>query len=67
MTDPIVSIPHVIKDPLIGATLDRRYRVLGAIGQGATSSVYKAKDLRTDAVIAIKVSHLASDANLGVG
>jgi serine/threonine protein kinase len=34
-----------------------RYRVIGEIGQGGYAVVYKAEDLRTGAIVAMKVSH----------
>jgi eukaryotic-like serine/threonine-protein kinase len=57
---------HAIRDPLIGATVDERYLILSAIGQGATSSVYKAHDEEAGIDVALKImhTHLAGDENL---
>jgi serine/threonine protein kinase len=46
-----------IKDPLIGSTVDDRFRILAGIGQGATSSVYKTEELSTGKTVAIKILH----------
>jgi len=55
-----------IKDPLIGTTVDDRFRILAGIGQGATSSVYKAEQLSTGQSVAIKIlhSHLCANDSL---
>jgi serine/threonine-protein kinase len=55
-----------IKDPLIGTTVDDRFRILAGIGQGATSSVYKADELSTGQTVAIKIlhAHLCSNDSL---
>ena len=57
---------HTIRDPLIGATVDGRYLILSAIGQGATSSVYKAHDEEAGNNVALKImhTHLSGDENL---
>ncbi|MFB4307855.1 Stk1 family PASTA domain-containing Ser/Thr kinase [Actinomadura sp. GTD37] len=50
-------------DPLVGQVLDGRYRIESRIARGGMATVYLARDLRLDRVIAIKVMHagLASD------
>ncbi|GAB3491305.1 Stk1 family PASTA domain-containing Ser/Thr kinase [Nocardiopsis coralliicola] len=50
-------------DPLIGATLDRRYVVESRIAGGGMATVYLAHDLRLDRRLALKVMHpsLAQD------
>jgi tRNA A-37 threonylcarbamoyl transferase component Bud32 len=55
-----------IKDPLIGSTIDNKFRILAGIGQGATSSVYKAEELSTEKIVAIKIlhSHLCTNESL---
>lgn len=45
----------VIRDPLDSATLDGRYRILGRIAAGGTSTVYRGLDLRLDRPVALKV------------
>jgi serine/threonine protein kinase, bacterial len=42
-------------DPLEGATLDGRYRVLAKIAAGGTSTVYRGVDVRLDRPVALKV------------
>lgn len=44
--------------------LEDRYELSGVLGQGGASTVYKAKDLRLNSLVAIKVLH---DDPLGVG
>ncbi|WKU44458.1 Stk1 family PASTA domain-containing Ser/Thr kinase [Streptomyces sp. VNUA116] len=50
-------------DPLVGHTLDGRYRVEARIAVGGMATVYRALDTRLDRVLAVKVMHpaLASD------
>jgi eukaryotic-like serine/threonine-protein kinase len=50
-------------DPLIGRTLDKRYRIGERIARGGMASVYQAHDERLDRTVAIKVMH----AGLGDG
>lgn len=42
---------------LVGETIAKQYEVLDALGHGATSVVYKARDLEGDEVVALKVLH----------
>jgi serine/threonine-protein kinase len=50
-------------DPLIGAVLDDRYRIEERIGGGGMGQVYRARHLRVDQAVAVKVLHpeLAAD------
>ncbi|MDA8371879.1 MAG: Stk1 family PASTA domain-containing Ser/Thr kinase [Nocardiopsaceae bacterium] len=50
-------------DPLVGATLDRRYFVESRIASGGMATVYVAHDLRLDRRLALKAMHpsLAQD------
>lgn len=50
-------------DPLIGQTIDGRYRVVRRIARGGMATVYEAVDLRLDRTVALKVMHrhLAED------
>ena len=49
--------PLVLIDPLIGATLDGRYRIEGFLGRGGMGVVYRATHIHIDAVFAVKVLH----------
>lgn len=53
-----------LQDPLVGQTLDGRYRVDARIAVGGMATVYRAVDTRLDRVLALKVMHpdLATDA-----
>ncbi|MCZ4098895.1 Stk1 family PASTA domain-containing Ser/Thr kinase [Streptomyces sp. So13.3] len=53
-----------LQDPLVGQTLDGRYRVEARIAVGGMATVYRAVDTRLDRVLALKVMHpgLAADA-----
>ncbi|WP_242901922.1 Stk1 family PASTA domain-containing Ser/Thr kinase [Actinomadura terrae] len=50
-------------DPLVGQVLDGRYRIESRVARGGMATVYVARDIRLDRVIAIKVMHpaLATD------
>ncbi|WP_242614624.1 Stk1 family PASTA domain-containing Ser/Thr kinase [Actinomadura roseirufa] len=50
-------------DPLVGRVLDGRYRIESRVARGGMATVYVARDVRLDRVIAIKVMHpaLAAD------
>ncbi|WP_021597174.1 Stk1 family PASTA domain-containing Ser/Thr kinase [Actinomadura welshii] len=52
-----------VADPLVGRVLDGRYRIESRIARGGMATVYVARDIRLDRVVAIKVMHagLASD------
>jgi serine/threonine protein kinase len=49
-----IKIPPDFLDLLVGATLGNRYYVLGVIGRGGMSVVYKAKEINTGLVVAVK-------------
>ncbi len=53
-------------DPLIGATLDDRYRVTDRIGEGGMGAVYKAEQITMGRPVALKVlrPELASDPDI---
>ncbi|MFI2707587.1 protein kinase, partial [Nocardioides sp. CER28] len=48
---------RVDHDPLIGRTLDGRYRLTSRIARGGMAGVYEATDLRLDRTVAVKVMH----------
>ncbi|MFH8804669.1 Stk1 family PASTA domain-containing Ser/Thr kinase [Streptomyces sp. NPDC017936] len=54
-----------LQDPLVGRTLDGRYRVDARIAVGGMATVYRAVDTRLDRILALKVMHptLATDAS----
>lgn len=44
-------------DPLIGLTIDGRYRVVSRMARGGMASVYVAEDQRLDRLVALKIMH----------
>ncbi|MFE2874372.1 Stk1 family PASTA domain-containing Ser/Thr kinase [Streptomyces roseus] len=54
-----------LDDPLVGQTLDGRYRVEARIAAGGMATVYRAVDTRLDRVLALKVMHPALAADAG--
>ncbi|MGR2752554.1 serine/threonine-protein kinase [Agromyces arachidis] len=48
-------------DPLLGATLDDRYRIDGLIGRGGMAAVYRADDLALGRRVAVKVFSPATE------
>ncbi|HEX6870289.1 MAG TPA: Stk1 family PASTA domain-containing Ser/Thr kinase [Micromonosporaceae bacterium] len=46
-----------VADPLHGALLSGRYRVLGRLAQGGMATVYQARDERLDRIVAVKLIH----------
>jgi serine/threonine-protein kinase len=55
-----------VSDPLIGATVGDRYKVVEAIGSGGMASVYRASHLLLHKPVAVKVLHaeLSTDATM---
>ncbi|MBT2469784.1 Stk1 family PASTA domain-containing Ser/Thr kinase [Streptomyces sp. ISL-66] len=54
-----------LDDPLVGRTLDGRYRVDARIAAGGMATVYRAVDTRLDRILALKVMHPALAADGG--
>ncbi len=52
-------VDRTLQDPLVGQTLDGRYRVESRIAVGGMATVYRALDIRLDRVLALKVMHPA--------
>ncbi len=58
-----MSVDTSTADPLVGSTLDDRYRIDARIARGGMATVYSGFDTRLDRAVAIKVMHasLAED------
>lgn len=48
-------VAAAVADPLVGALLEGRYRVVAKIATGGTSTVYRGLDVRLDRPVAVKV------------
>lgn len=52
------SLLHVIhEDPLAKELIADRYQMIGVIGEGGWSTVYKAKDIKLNRLVAVKLLH----------
>lgn len=58
-------VDRTLQDPLVGQTLDGRYRVESRIAVGGMATVYRALDTRLDRPLALKVMHPALSAEPG--
>jgi len=54
---PHCGTPSAAADPLIGRTLDNKYRIDGVLGTGGMGTVYLATRLLIDDQVAVKVLH----------
>jgi len=60
----VQTAPHQSSlDPLVGRTLEGRYRILGRVARGGMSVVYEAVDQRLDRLVAVKVMAAALSAD----
>ncbi len=53
-------------DPMVGAVLDDRYEILAKLARGGMATVYRARDLRLERIVAVKImrSDLGDDDEL---
>jgi serine/threonine protein kinase/beta-lactam-binding protein with PASTA domain len=59
----IADVHTATADPLVGRTLEGRYRILDRIARGGMSTVYSAIDRRLDRSVAVKVMSAALSAD----
>jgi serine/threonine-protein kinase len=50
-------VETTVHDPLVGRTIDGRYDVTARIARGGMATVYRARDLRLEREVALKVMH----------
>jgi len=46
-----------IKDPNLGTVIDGRYQLLENVGSGGSSTVYRARDSKSNRILALKLLH----------
>lgn len=61
--EPTLEVMAEGLDPVIGLTLDGRFRVVGSVGKGAMGTVYRAVQVPLNRTVALKVL----DSNYGAG
>ena len=57
LTRPLSPARAADKDPLVGATIDGRYRIKARLGQGGVGAVYEGEHTETRRPVAVKVLH----------
>lgn len=61
-SSPLVKLNRTSSDELVGQILGTTYEILGVLGEGGNSRVYKARHLILERIVAVKVLH-ANQAN----
>jgi len=54
---PTVGESTAIKDPNLGTVVDGRYQLLENVGSGGSSTVYRARDSKSNRILALKLLH----------
>lgn len=54
---PALGEKSAIKDPNLGTLVDGRYQLLENVGSGGSSTVYRARDSKSNRILALKLLH----------
>jgi serine/threonine protein kinase len=54
---PELGEKSAIKDPNLGTVVDSRYQLLENVGSGGSSTVYRARDSKSNLILALKLLH----------
>lgn len=57
MSDEPAGRAQPLADPLVGTKWENRFELLSVLGKGASSTVYKARHLILDSLVAVKIIH----------